>query len=95
MPGSRKGIPNKVSSDIREMIRGALDAGGGQKWLQEQMKANPKAFMALIGKIVPQQVDATIRRELREMSRDELLAILNSTRAATEDRRGEQSPQVH
>ncbi len=95
MPGSRKGIPNKVSSDIREMIRGALEAGGGQKWLLEQMKANPKAFMALVGKIIPQQVDATIRRELREMSRDELLAILNSTRAAAEDRRGEQSPQVH
>ena len=33
--------------------------------------------MALIGKIIPQQIDATIRRELPEMTREELFALLD------------------
>ncbi len=84
--GSRKGIPNKINRDIREMILGALSAVGGQKWLERQAEANPVAFMTLVGKIVPQQVDATIKRELPMMSRDELLELLESTRAAAEAR---------
>jgi hypothetical protein len=38
------------------MILGALQAGGGQKWLQKQMEANPAAFMTLVGKLLPLQV---------------------------------------
>lgn len=80
--GSRKGIPNVVTRDIREMILGALSAGGGQHWLEQQMGKNPVAFMGLVGKIIPQQIDATIRRELPEMTREDLLALLESMRAA-------------
>ena len=78
MPGSRKGIPNVVTRDIRAMILGALSAGGGQRWLEVQMGANPVAFMTLVGKIIPQQIDATIRRELPEMTREQLLELLQA-----------------
>jgi hypothetical protein len=54
--GSRKGKPSKISRDVKEMILGALSAGGGQKWLEIQMAANPAAFMTLVGKILPLQV---------------------------------------
>jgi hypothetical protein len=54
--GSRKGKPNKLTRDLKEMILGALSAGGGQKWLEQQMAANPAAFMTLIGKVLPLQV---------------------------------------
>jgi hypothetical protein len=40
------------------------------------MNTNPTAFMTLVGKIIPQQIDATIRRELPEMTREQLLALL-------------------
>ena len=29
-PGRPKGMPNKITGDLREMIRGALDEAGGQ-----------------------------------------------------------------
>ena len=41
------------------------------------------------------QIGATIKRDITELTRDELLAILNSTRAAAEDGRTEQPTQVH
>jgi hypothetical protein len=38
------------------MILGALSAAGGQKYLEQQAKANPVAFMTLVGKVLPLQV---------------------------------------
>jgi hypothetical protein len=54
--GRVKGTPNKFTKDIKEMILGALSAGGGQAWLEAQMQANPVAFMTLVGKVLPLQV---------------------------------------
>lgn len=56
-PVSRKGVPNKYTKEIREMIRGALDDAGGQAYLARQANENPVAFMGLIGKIIPKEVE--------------------------------------
>lgn len=39
------------------MITGALSAVGGQKYLEQQAVENPVAFMTLLGKIVPKDVN--------------------------------------
>jgi hypothetical protein len=39
------------------MIRGALDDAGGQAYLAQQARENPAAFMQLIGKILPKDVN--------------------------------------
>jgi hypothetical protein len=54
--GRRKGTPNKLNADVKAMILGALNAAGGQRWLENQMAANPVAFMTLLGKLLPLQV---------------------------------------
>jgi hypothetical protein len=54
--GRPAGIPNKLTSTVKMMILGALDAKGGQKWLEKQMDKYPQAFMTLLGKIIPTQV---------------------------------------
>lgn len=51
-----KAQPNKLTTDVKAMILGALHEKGGQAWLKEQMDKNPAAFMALLGKILPHQV---------------------------------------
>src|SRR5580704_5483737 len=87
--GRKRNVSNKITRDIREMILAALDKVGGVSYLVKQAESNPTAFLTLVGKIIPAQIDASIKRELPEMSRDELLVLLNSTRAAAEDRRGD------
>ena len=54
--GSRKGVPNKIPADVKALIVGALNAKGGQAWLEQQMEINPVAFMALLGKVLPHQI---------------------------------------
>ena len=55
-PGRPKGLKNKLTRDVKEMVIGALAAKGGQKYLEEQAEKNPVAFMSLIAKIIPTQV---------------------------------------
>jgi hypothetical protein len=78
--GRPKGARNKLTRDIREMIRAALDKVGGVSYLVKQAESNPTAFLTLVGKIIPAQIDATVRRELPEMSRDELLTLLQASK---------------
>lgn len=58
--GRKPGVPNKNTAEIKDMLRNALDGVGGQKYFQEQAKENPTAFMTLIGKIIPSDVNANI-----------------------------------
>jgi|SRR6185312_8250758 len=51
--GRKKGTPNKVSGELKDMIRDALDKAGGVAYLTKQAKAKPVAFLALVGKLLP------------------------------------------
>jgi hypothetical protein len=54
--GRKKGVPNKVTGELKDMILGALSEAGGQQYLLERAKDNPVAFMTLVGKVLPYQV---------------------------------------
>lgn len=53
--GSRKGIPNKATKQLKDMILGALEGVGGEEYLMGCAR-DPKtaaAFLTLIGKVLP------------------------------------------
>jgi hypothetical protein len=54
--GRVKGVPNKVTKAVKEMILAALDKAGGEDYLLEQSEKNPNAFLQLVGKVLPLQV---------------------------------------
>ena len=54
--GRPKGVPNRVTSDLRLMVLQALEQAGSVAYLQRQANENPSAFMALLGKILPKEV---------------------------------------
>ncbi|OFC61023.1 hypothetical protein BAE30_06300 [Acidithiobacillus caldus] len=60
--GRKKGVPNRLTASVKQMILGALDDLGGQAWLTEQARADPRAFMSLLGRILPSeiQMDANV-----------------------------------
>jgi hypothetical protein len=58
--GRPTGVPNKVTKAVKDMILGALEDVGGQDYLAEQAHENPSAFMSLVGKIIPNEVNAKV-----------------------------------
>ena len=54
--GRIKGVPNKNTKAIKDMILGALSDAGGQEYLARQAEENPAAFMGLIGKVLPTEL---------------------------------------
>lgn len=54
--GRVKGVPNKITGDVRQMVLDALAAAGGAGYLQRQADENPAAFLALVGKTLPKDI---------------------------------------
>ena len=74
-PGRTKGVPNKTTQAIKDMITTALANAGGAAYLQRQAEENPGPFMALVGKVLPLQLtgDAAAPIVLQLTSTDERL----------------------
>lgn len=58
--GRPKGVPNKLTTQVKEAILEAFDKAGGVDYLARQADENPTAFMTLLGKIVPNEMKAEI-----------------------------------
>ena len=57
--GRLKGVPNRVTKQLKDMILQALDEAdpaGGVGYLKDQAVKNPTAFMSLVGRVLPLQV---------------------------------------
>jgi hypothetical protein len=57
--GRKKGTPNKLNAELKDMILGALnkaDTAGGEAYLIRQSQENPVAFMGLVGKVLPMTI---------------------------------------
>ena len=63
--GRPKGTPNKVTTQVKEMILAALDDAGGQAYLAKQANKNAPAFMALLAKILPRDMVMELEADVR------------------------------
>lgn len=62
--GRKKGSVNKIPAALKDMILTALDKSGGVDYLVTQADENPNAFLTLVGKVLPLQVDAAHSGEI-------------------------------
>jgi FixJ family two-component response regulator len=56
-PGRPKGVPNKATAAVKDMVLAALNKAGGEDYLVEQSEKNPTAFLTLVGKVLPLDVN--------------------------------------
>lgn len=54
--GRKKGVPNKITANIKAAIIEAFDKAGGAEYLLQIAKTDPRTFCALVGKVIPLQV---------------------------------------
>ena len=58
-----KGAIGNLNRDMKEILFLAFERAGGVDYLVKQSAEEPKAFMALLGRIVPTQVAVSISHE--------------------------------
>lgn len=58
--GRPRGSKNRIPASIKAMVKEALENAGGAAYLQRQAELNPSAFMSLIGRLIPQEIDASV-----------------------------------
>jgi hypothetical protein len=54
--GRKKGVPNKLTTDVRKAIFDAFEGAGGVTYLAEIAKSDPRTFCTLLGKVIPTQI---------------------------------------
>lgn len=58
--GRPKGSPNKATALLKDAILAAAEAAGDSHgmtgYLEKQARANPVAFLSLLGKVLPMQI---------------------------------------
>lgn len=54
--GRQKGVVNKLTREVKDMILDALSDVGGVEYLKQRALDNPVAFLTLVGKVLPLQV---------------------------------------
>lgn len=62
--GRKAGSKNKIAADVKTMLEAALTRAGGEDYLLTQAIENPKAFLSLLGRIIPLQVTGKDGRDL-------------------------------
>jgi len=65
--GRKKGTPNKTTALLKDAILQAakeagddIDDGGIASYLKQQATLNPAPFMALLGKVLPTQLEGNL-----------------------------------
>ena len=61
--GRPKGARNKTTTAVKEMILQALSNKGGVAYLEKQADENPTAFLTLVGKVIPLDVNANVTQQ--------------------------------
>lgn len=74
-PGRPKGMPNKQTALIKDMVCQALAKAGGVAYLARVAKTHPAAFLALVGKTIPVQVTGDGGGPVEQVVRVELVAL--------------------
>lgn len=65
--GSRKGIPNKVTGEVREAIQNAFIKAGGEDYLVRVAKKSPGTFCKLLGMTLPKDVNLNATVSLEQL----------------------------
>ena len=65
--GRKKGTPNKITATVKEAVEKAFDEVGGVEYLVKMAHQEPKAFMALLAKVMPTKIEADVSVTVQEL----------------------------
>ncbi len=65
--GRSKGVPNKLTTKVKDAIEKAFDEEGGVEYLRGIAKSDPRTFCGLLKEIIPKDVTLEAGSTLAEI----------------------------
>lgn len=65
--GRVKGTPNKVTATVKQAVEKAFEEVGGWEYLVKMADEEPKAFMMLLAKVIPNKIEGELTVTHREV----------------------------
>lgn len=59
--GRPKGAINKLTATIKNAIEASFEKVGGAEYLARMAETQPVAYMTLLGKVLPTQIDGSVQ----------------------------------
>lgn len=88
--GRAKGTPNARTVELTDLVRGALADAGGRKYLARMAIESPAAFLTLVGKLIPRDINLAGFVEIEV----DVAAILRDRKAVSGQQRVEASKEA-
>ena len=63
--GRKRGVPNKLTANVREAVQNAFLEVGGASYLVKVAREDPRTFCTLLGKILPTQLNAQVEQPIQ------------------------------
>ena len=54
--GRKKGTPNKLTANVKTALINAFEKAGGEEYLLNVARDDPKTFCSLLGRIIPTEI---------------------------------------
>lgn len=83
--GRKKGTPNKLTVQVKDAIQNAFSTVGGEKYLVKVAKEDPRTFCALLGKVLPTQLEGDLGLTVK--THEEALAEIEKATLAAQSAR--------
>lgn len=58
--GRKKGTPNKATAMLKESILASFDKMGREEYLVRMAEEQPRAYLNLLGKVLPSEIKADV-----------------------------------
>lgn len=66
--GRKPGVQNQITAEVKEAVYNTFTKLGKEKYLMTVAKEKPDIFFRLLGKLVPNAVDADISLDIQKVS---------------------------
>ena len=63
--GRKPGAQNKLTKAVKDAVQEAFDEVGGTEYLKTVAREDHKTFCALLGKVIPTQVNAELKGDVQ------------------------------
>lgn len=68
-PGGRPAARDAIGKEVVEALRDSFHELGGKDWLMDLARTDKRTFAALIGKVIPQDISATVTHTVIDLGK--------------------------